>query len=133
LWSAVRTVTKNATIQLWGNTYQVDPVLAGRKIEAVYDPYDLAKPIDIWCDQRPAGTGKLQEVKRHVHAKAAAALRDEQQGAASGPATGVDYLAMVAADRRAELAAAGLDYTTLSQDAPADSPDEHGAFQGRLL
>src|SRR5512147_2356028 len=42
LWSAQRTVTKTATVSLHGNVYQVDPVLVGRAVELVFDPFDLA-------------------------------------------------------------------------------------------
>ena len=41
LWSEYRTVTKTATVSLHGNTYQVDHLLAGRKAELVFDPFDL--------------------------------------------------------------------------------------------
>ena len=41
LWEAQRTVTKTALVSLQGNTYQVDPVLVGRRVELVFDPFDL--------------------------------------------------------------------------------------------
>ena len=41
LWCEFRTVTKTATVSLHGNTYQVDELLAGRKVELVFDPFDL--------------------------------------------------------------------------------------------
>lgn len=41
LWEERRTVTKTATVSLHGNTYQVDPMLVGRKVELVFDPFDL--------------------------------------------------------------------------------------------
>ncbi|MGH3181260.1 MAG: DDE-type integrase/transposase/recombinase, partial [Streptosporangiaceae bacterium] len=37
-WSAVRQVRKTATVKLEGNEYCVDPFLAGRKVELVFDP-----------------------------------------------------------------------------------------------
>ena len=42
LWSERRTVRKTATVSLHGNTYQVDPSLAGRRVELVFDPFDLS-------------------------------------------------------------------------------------------
>ena len=36
-----RTVTKTALVSLQGNTYQVDPLLVGRRVELVFDPFDL--------------------------------------------------------------------------------------------
>ena len=41
LWEEHRTVTKTATVSLHGNTYQVDPLLVGRRVELVFDPFDL--------------------------------------------------------------------------------------------
>ena len=38
LWGERRTVRKTATVSLHGNTYQVDPSLAGRKVELIFDP-----------------------------------------------------------------------------------------------
>ena len=40
-WSEWRTVTKTATVSMHGNRYQVDPGLAGRRVELVFDPFDL--------------------------------------------------------------------------------------------
>ena len=40
-WSAVRLVRKTATVALEGNAYSVDPFLAGRKVELVFDPFDM--------------------------------------------------------------------------------------------
>ena len=42
-WSAVRLVRKTATVALEGNVYSVDPFLAGRKVELVFDPSDLTR------------------------------------------------------------------------------------------
>ena len=36
-----RTVTKTATVGLHGNIYEVDAALIGRKVELVFDPFDL--------------------------------------------------------------------------------------------
>ena len=40
-WGEWRTVTKTATVSLHGNLYEVDPALAGSKVELVFDPFDL--------------------------------------------------------------------------------------------
>jgi putative transposase len=40
-WSEWRTVTKTATVSMHGNRYQVDPALAGRRVELVFDPLSL--------------------------------------------------------------------------------------------
>jgi putative transposase len=66
LWSESRTVTKTATVSLFGNHYQVDPCLVGRKVELVFDPFDLAK-IDVRHDARSFGVAIPHHVRTHVH------------------------------------------------------------------
>jgi putative transposase len=39
-WSEYRTAAKTGLVSLHGNRYQVDPSLAGRKVELVFDPFD---------------------------------------------------------------------------------------------
>jgi putative transposase len=43
LWGQERTVTKTATVSLHGNRYEVDAALAGRKVELIFDPFDLTR------------------------------------------------------------------------------------------
>jgi hypothetical protein len=38
LWSAVRVVTKTACVSLFGNSFEVDAALVGRKAELIFDP-----------------------------------------------------------------------------------------------
>ena len=114
LWAQTRTVTRDATVQLFNNVYQVDPLLAGRKVELVYDPYDMTLPLSVSADGKPRGQAVLVTIGRHSHPKAGKALADEQPGdPGSGPATGIDYLRLIADDHKARITAAGLDYTTL--------------------
>ena len=40
-WAEFRSVTKTATVSLLSNTYQVDPALTGRRVELVFDPFDM--------------------------------------------------------------------------------------------
>jgi putative transposase len=54
LWSERRTVRKTATVSLHGNTYQVDPSLAGRKVELIFDPFDLTS-IEVRWQGGPPG------------------------------------------------------------------------------
>ena len=69
LWSERRTVRKTATVSLHGNTYQVDPSLAGRKVELVFDPFDLTS-IEVRWQGRPAGQAIPHVIGRHSHPKA---------------------------------------------------------------
>ena len=75
LWSEFRTVTKTATVSLHGNTYQVDELLAGRKVELVFDPFDLAD-IEVRYGGRSFGQAVPFTIGRHAHPKA----RPEQPG-----------------------------------------------------
>jgi putative transposase len=114
LWSARRTVTSQATFQLAGNTYQVaDTQLVGRKIDVVYDPFDLTVDPVLYYGDAPAGTASVLVIGRHTHRKAENAARDEH-GTAPAGATGIDYLALLNQQRRDEAKAAGIDYTRLA-------------------
>jgi len=66
LWSAQRTVTKTATVSLHGNTYEVDAALVGRRVEVVFDPFDLTM-LDVRYQDRPMGRGVPHVVGRHTH------------------------------------------------------------------
>jgi len=89
-WSVTRKVTRTASVPLEGNSYAVDPALAGRRVELRYDPEDLTR-IDVWLDGKPAGQAVPFTVRRHVH-------RAVPQAAPPPPAaTGIDYLSLVAA------------------------------------
>jgi putative transposase len=87
-WSAMRKVTKTATVSLAGNRYTVDPALVGRKVELRYDPEDLTR-LDVVLDGHPAGVATPFILGRHVHPAVPQAAR------APAPATGIDYLGMV--------------------------------------
>ena len=89
LWSALRTVTKTATVSLHGNTYQVEPALAGRKVELVFSPFNLEN-IDVRHGDRSYGPAVPHRITRHTHPKA----RPETPEPA--PATGIAYLQLVA-------------------------------------
>ena len=62
-WSAVRLVRKTATVSLEGNEYSVDPFLAGRKVELVFDPFDMTK-LAVWWAGRKVGTAVPQVIGR---------------------------------------------------------------------
>lgn len=106
LWSARRTVTKTATFCLHGNTYEVDAALVGRRIEVVFDPFDLTA-LDVRFQGRPMGTAIPHKISRHIHPDA-----HPEIAPAPPAATGIDYLALVA-DRHAQVLAARINYTDL--------------------
>jgi putative transposase len=90
LWSAHRTVTKTATVSLHGNTYQVDQLLAGRKVELVFDPFDLTA-VEVRHGGRPFGPAAPFTIGRHAHPKA----RPEQPGCQPPSPTGISYLDLI--------------------------------------
>jgi putative transposase len=117
LWSEWRTVTKTATVGLHGNTYEVDAALAGRKVELVFDPFDLTT-VEVRWHGRSMGPAVPHRIDRHVHAKARA--DDTAPPPASPPApTGIDYLRLVEQHHTAELAAR-VAYSRLPADQLAD-------------
>jgi putative transposase len=132
LWSEHRTVTKTATVSLHGNVYEVDAALVGRKVELVFDPFDLTR-LEVRYHGRPMGAAVPHRIGRHVHRKA----RPDAAPPAVTP-TGIDYLRLVEARhtaelterlRYAELTDAGqvpgqLDLTQLPELAEPNTPDE---------
>ena len=90
-----RTVTKTATVSLFSNHYEVDSALVGRRVELVFDPFDL-EHIEVRYMDTSFGTAVPQKIGRHSHPMARP-VRD------TGPTTGIDYLALVESQHRAEL------------------------------
>ena len=94
-WSEARTVSRTGTVGMHGNTYEVDPGLAGRRVELVFDPLELAE-IEVRVDRRHAGLAVPLQIKRHVHPRA--------QPPVQPPApTGIDYLGLVRQRREQDL------------------------------
>lgn len=89
-WSEHRTVARTGTVSLHGNRYQVDPQLAGRKIELVFDPFDLTF-LQVRVDGAEAGTALPFQISRHSHPKA----RPEVPAELPKPTTGIDYLGLI--------------------------------------
>jgi transposase InsO family protein len=98
LWAEQRTVTATALVSLQGNTYQVDPALAGRRVELVFDPFDLTR-IEVRHGGTPAGAALPHRITRHAHLKA----RPETPPAAPA-ATGINYALLLDGAHHAELA-----------------------------
>lgn len=121
LWSEWRTVTKTATVGLHGNHYEVDAALVGRRVELVFDPFDLTT-IEVRWQHRSMGTAVPQHIGRHVHHKA----RPDQTTPPPAP-TGIDYLHLIEAQHTAELAQR-LRYSALPNE---QLPDGH--VPGQLL
>jgi transposase InsO family protein len=90
-WAEQRVVTKTATVSLHGNSYEVEPVLVGCKVELVFSPFNLE---DIQVHYRDVHYGRAvpHRITRHAHPKARPETLDPQPP----PATGIAYLELVA-------------------------------------
>jgi putative transposase len=98
-WSEHRTVSRTALVSLHGNRYQVDPALIGRKVELVFDPFDLSF-LRVRSGGQDAGTALPFQISRHSHPKA----RPESPTEPPQPTTGIDYLALIDTAHTKELA-----------------------------
>ena len=98
MWSETRLVAKTATVSLHGNTYEVDAALVGRRVELVFDPFDLAT-LSVRYQGRDMGTAVPHRIGRHVHP---AAKPETSPG--PPPVTGIDYLGLVRDRHTAALA-----------------------------
>jgi hypothetical protein len=99
LWSEWRTVTKTATVTMHGNSYEVESVLVGRKVELVFSPFDLAK-IEVHYRGAVYGRAVPHRITRHAHPKAR-----PETAQPPAPATGIAYLQLVADTHHGQVAA----------------------------
>ena len=113
LWSETRTVTKTATVSLFANTYEVDAALVGRRVELIFDPFDLTR-IEVRYNRRPMGAAVPMVIGRHSHP----AARPEPGREPPPPATGIDYLHLIETRADAELERR-ISYAGIN-------PDQHG-------
>ena len=127
-WSEHRTVSKTGLVSLHGNRYQVDPALVGRKVELVFDPFDLTF-LRVRLDGADCGTALPFQITRHSHPKA----RPEVAAEPPPPTTGIDYLALIDEQHTSEIAQkvnyAALGWNPpepgpLDLDAPSDAPSD---------
>jgi Mu transposase, C-terminal./Integrase core domain. len=122
LWSEFRTVNKNAFVSLHNNRYRVDELLIGRKVELVFDPFDLAD-VEVRHRGRSHGKAVAFTVGRHVHPKARPEHPDESSQVEP---SGIDYLKLIDAAHTEQLESR-INYTALfSADEAADDGDGDG-------
>ncbi len=96
LFSEWRTVTKTATISLFSNHYEVDQALVGRRVELVFDPFDLTDITVRYLDT-DFGKARPQRIGRHSHPMVVPVP-------SPGPSSGIDYLRLVDEHHRRERA-----------------------------
>jgi len=118
-WSEARSVSQTGTVSMHGNTYEVDPGLAGRRVEMVFDPLQLTE-VEVRVDGRHAGLAVPLNIKRHVHPRA-------QPPAEPPTPTGIDYLGLIRQRREQELLHKRIDYRNL----PGGPQPSGGAENGQ--
>lgn len=106
-WEAQRVVTKTATVSLHGNTYEVDPVLVRRKVELIFDPFDLTR-VEVRHHGETFGLAVPHRISRHAHPKARPETPPEPPRA-----SGINYAGLIEAAHQAELAR-GINYAALT-------------------
>ena len=119
LFSETRTVTKTATVSLFGNHYEVDQALIGRRVELVFDPFDL-ESISVRYHDTNFGLAVPHKIGRHVHPMAKVAP-------APGPPTGIDYLGLIEARHRGAVGSP-IGYAQLNNEANCTT-QENGELQ----
>jgi putative transposase len=121
-WSEWRTVSKTATVSMHGNRYQVDPALARRRVELVFDPFDLTV-LAVRLGGKDAGTATPHHITRHAHPKA----RPEPLPGDDAPrATGIDYLALLG-EQHDKRTARPVNYAALAPGDPVGHQDQEEA------
>jgi putative transposase len=123
LWSEYRTVTKTATVSLHANRYQVDELLTGRKVELVFDPFDLTE-LQVRYGGRSFGTAVAFTIGRHCHPKA----RPEQPPSAPQP-TGIDNLRLIDTTHTQHLQQR-INYTALLDATTDPAPEKSNGDAG---
>jgi len=118
-WAEFRTVTKTATVSLHANTYQVDPALAGRRVELVFDPFDMTT-IAVNHHGKAFGTATPHQITRHSHPKARPETTDDPRPAPAP--TGIDYLNLVAQGDHARAGAAISFHALTGPTGPSGQP-----------
>lgn len=122
MWAEDRTVTATALVSLHGNRYQVDPVLVGRKVQLVFDPFDLTD-IEVRFNDQTFGRAAPHVLGAHVHPQAANAVAEPDDMPAN---PGIDYLALVAAEHAAATRTT-INFAGLTPDQDTNQDDKGAA------
>ena len=117
LWREERKVRKDGCIELQGNTYQVDPAFAGRKLELRFDPFDLSH-IELYFGGNPFGLAKVLQQGRDKHLAVERLVTQPPEP--PKPKSSLDYLAALRAEYQQQQrhAAGTLHFSQLPPENP---------------
>jgi len=102
-WSAARTADRaTATIKFHGGKYSIDKALAGRRVEILFDPWDLTI-LHVRHKDRDYGIAVPLVIGRHAHPKTA---RHEPPAPPEAPGDGTPYLDLLGRAHDARLSSA---------------------------
>lgn len=123
LWQEERSVDKTCCFSLEGNIYEVDPVLAGKKVIVKYDPFDLTR-IQVWFGGKQYADAKLLDLSKPHHPK----VPKEDCLVNSPPTSGLNYLELLkkAYDENLAKTLGDLAYTCLGTPAQEKAREGDG-------
>jgi hypothetical protein len=97
LWQEKRTVDKASQFSLQNNRYEVDPRLAGGKIQIRYDPFDLSV-IQVWSDGQRFDDAQPHELVRQHDRR----VKPRPENEVSLSRSGLSYLNLLLERHRSE-------------------------------
>ncbi|OYV64233.1 MAG: hypothetical protein B7X07_06945 [Actinobacteria bacterium 21-64-8] len=107
---------------LFGNHYEVDQALITRRVELVFDPFDLER-ITVRYHDTDFGLAVPHKIGRHVHPMAKVAPP-------AGPPTGIDYLGLIEARHRGAVGSPiGYAQMEHAPSTPTESTTQNGEPQ----
>jgi putative transposase len=109
-------VSKTGTVGLHGNTYEVNPELAGRQVDLIFDPLQLTE-IEVRLDGRHRGLAVPLQIRRHVHPRAQPTPEKPTEP------TGVNYLDLIE-KRHDQQQQQRIDYRNLPGPPADDTADD---------
>jgi putative transposase len=118
LHHARRHVTKTATLSFQGNRYQVAAYLRGQTVELRYDPFDLSR-LEVWFQGTFLQLAEPDRLVTTTHPDV-----EPDPTPAPPPNTGLDYLALLRAERE-RLIQAQLDGIHFSHLTPSPGNAQH--------
>ena len=115
-------------MSLHGNTYQVEAILVGRKVELVFCPFDLER-IEVHHRGVHYGRAVPFRITRHAHPRARPETPDPQPP----PPTGIAYLQLVADAHQQQIADdERIGYHALYATTAETAADADGPLAGQL-